>query len=138
MYQIKLTEKELEKVRNELNSEHDQRIWKRLRTLWLRSREVSSKEISKILGVTPRTISNWMKLYTESGLSGLTQLKHKGSTSILSPYTEEINQLTKEYQIPTLSVLQEQISDKFGVEIGETGLYKWCKKNSIYLSRKLD
>lgn len=140
MYKICLNKKTEKQLKELLAEETNLKVWKRLKAIHLRKKQVPSREISQTLDVSLDTVTNWVKLFLSEGLKGLVHLRYEsqGIKSSLSPYQESIRQLTKEVQIPTLSVLQSEIANRFGVEIGETGLYKWCKKNSICLSRRPD
>jgi len=138
MFKICLNEKTERELLQRIKSETDVRIWKRLKAIQLRSQNVNSLKISQTLDVSKDSITNWVKLYLSGGIDQLVSSNYYKPSSCLDPYQEGIKQLIKENRIPTLHELNKQIVKAYGVQIGETGLYKWCKKKSIYLSRRPD
>lgn len=136
MLQVNLNANQQRQLARLLHREKDMRTWRRLRALKLRSQQVKPKEIARMFGVRRETVTYWMNLFLQGGFPALTTLNYQGSVSVLEPYKQGIEKLIKTQKVPTLSVLQQQVNKEFGVEIGETGLYKWCKKKLMLPLRR--
>ncbi len=140
MYHLYLMGGEEEEFKERLRSERDVKKWRRLQAVYLRGQRKSTQMIAENLGVNRDTITLWVKLYRSGGLEGLTNLKyeHQGRSSKLGVYQREIDLLTDKERISTMSCLAKRIKELYGVEVEESWLSRWCKKNSICLSRRPD
>jgi transposase len=67
--------KRVEKRRREAK---DSRIHLRLSALLWLDKGYSAEEVADLLGVCPRTVRNWLDLFTEKGLDALCTLEYKG------------------------------------------------------------
>ena len=96
-----------------------------------------NKDIADIIGVCVDTITDWIKLYQKKGLEGLCSLSFKGKRkSVINMHIENIKKDVKENSFSTLAELQDWIKEKYSVELEQSWLYRCCKKNSIFLTRK--
>jgi transposase len=137
MYKVKLTKKQLEKISNLKKQETDKRVFRRLQCLVLSHQGKEYKEIANITGVCVDTVTDWIKLYADKGLSGICQLDFKDKRqSKINDYIDRIKGDIKDNAISTLSELQSLLKEKYGIEIEESWLFRCCKKNSICLARK--
>ena len=128
MLQVNLDKGQKRKLDKLLLKEKDARVWRRLRAIKLRCEHVKPKEIAHMFGVRRETVTYWVNLFLAGGFTKLASLEYKGSVSVLEPHREDIRYLIERESVPTLSDLRRKVKKNFGVEIGETGLYKWCKK----------
>jgi transposase len=136
MYSVHLSKQERQDLQKRLAREQNSKIWKRLQAIYSRSRGITSREIAKNLSVSLNTVTAWVKLYLTGGVETLVALNYTGPVSKLEPYRQEIENLIQTETIPTLNVLQQRVKQEFEVEIGETGLYKWCKKKLMLPLRR--
>jgi len=67
-------------------------------------------------------------MYLSGGIASLVTLNYTGPVSKLEPHKQEIKDIINIQKVPTLLELQQKVKELCGVEMGETGLYKWCKK----------
>lgn len=137
MKSLSLTSEQHQQLNQLLRRYRDYRIWRRLQTIRLRSQGCKSKDIAIHLDIRGETISLWVKLFQTQGFEPLLKLNYQGSVSVLAPYKNQLEEIIHTKRIATLSVLQQEVEQHFGVIIGETGLYKWCKKNSVYPLKRL-
>jgi transposase len=70
-----LLRKKIEKLRRK---EKDVRIHHRLSALLWLGRGRSFEEIAELLGISPRTVRNWLELYRRGGLEALRALDYQG------------------------------------------------------------
>jgi transposase len=70
-----LRRKKIEKLRRK---EKDVRIHNRLSALLWLNQGRTREDVAQLLGVTSRTIRNWIELYQRDGLEALCTLDYKG------------------------------------------------------------
>lgn len=70
-----LTRKKIEKCRRQ---QKDARRHNRLSALLWLSQGRSTDEVAQLLGLCPRTITNWLQLYQRGGLDKLLTLDYQG------------------------------------------------------------
>jgi len=137
MYQIKLTKAEILKLKKLKKSEKNKRIFRRLQCLELSHKGKEYKEIADITGVCVDTITDWIKLYLDKGIIGLCHLDFKDKRrSKIDDYADRINKDVKDNMISTLSELQAWLKSQYKIEIEQSWLFRCCKKNLIYLTKK--
>src|SRR3982750_1096272 len=75
---FRLDPKQRQQVRHRARNERDHRITRRLLALLWLDQGRTETEVAQLLGVEPRSIRNWKKLYRTGGLDALCTLQHKG------------------------------------------------------------
>jgi len=140
MHQIYLEPVQEEEFEKQLATERDAKIWRRLQAIYSRNQRIASAVIAQNLSVNVATITEWVRIYLKGGIKALTNLNydHQGPKSKLAAYEQEIDKLTDDEQIPTMTCLQQRIKELYGVEVEESWLFRWCKKKSICLSKRPD
>ena len=137
MLKITISKSDLEEIKLRKKKEKDKKIYRRLQFLHLKYKNKTNKEIADILGVCPDTITDWAKIYSTERLTGLCQpINYDNRSAKIDIYIKEIKQDIKENTISTLSELQDWIKKKYSIEIEQSWLFRCCKKNSIYLTKK--
>lgn len=137
MYKIKLTKTELKKLDKLKKQEKNKRIFRRLQCLILSHQGRENKEIADIAGVCVDTVTDWVKLYLDNGISGLCRLDFKNKRqSKIDDYADKIKGDVKNNTISTLSELQDWLKSRYAIEMEISWLSRCCKKNSICLTKK--
>ena len=137
MYKIKLSPRELAKLQQRRKKEKNKAIADRLHCLYLAHTGKGNKEITEILAIHKNSVTNWMKLYLAKGLVGLCRSENfDRRSSRIDDYLEPIKQDIHNNTISTLAQLQDWIKDKYSLEIEQSWLWRCCKKNSIYLTKR--
>ena len=138
MYKIKLSKAELVELKKLKKKEKNKRIYRRLQCIHLKHQGKDNKEIADIIGICVDTVTDWIKLYQEKGISELGRLNFKGKRkSNIDDYVDKIKSDIRENTISTLAELQAWLKEKYSIDIEQSWLFRCCKKNSIYLTRKL-
>jgi len=136
---IKLTEaekKELEKLKK---TENNNKIYRRYMYLEMSNKKMTNIEIAGILGVCNDTLTDWNRIYKEGGLKGLSVLNYEGRReSKLTPFKEKIMEEIEKSNISTLKKLQSFLKKECSVEVEQSWLSRYLKKNSIYLEKRQD
>jgi len=135
MTKIKLSKIELKKLEKKEKETKDQKTFRRLQCIHLKHQGKMNKEIVKIIGVCPNTITSWLKLFSEKGIGGLCDMNFDRRKSKIDPHIDNIKKDLQENIISTLAELQDWINDKYEVKLEQSWLSRCCKKNSISLTR---
>jgi len=112
-------------------------ISNRLQCVYLAAKGKGNKEISDILAINKNSTTNWIKSYLDNGLDELCRpIDFDRRSAKIDDYIEKIRQDIKENTISTLSELQGWVKKNYSLQIEQSWLFRCCKKNSIYLTRK--
>ena len=137
MYKIKLSPIELTKLNKRRKKEKNKMISNRLQCVYLAAKGKGNKEISDILAINKNSTTNWIKSYLDNGLDELCRpIDFDRRSAKIDDYIEKIRQDIKENTISTLSELQGWVKKNYSLQIEQSWLFRCCKKNSIYLTRK--
>ena len=137
MLKITISKSDFKEIKFRKKKEKDQKIYRRLQFLHLKSKNKTNKEIADLLGVCVDTITDWTRIYSDKGLTGLCEpINYDNRSAKIDSYTEEIKQDIKDNTISSLSELQDWIKKNYSLEIEQSWLFRCCKKNSIYLTKK--
>ena len=136
---IQLTEKEKEELKKLKNKEKSNKVFRRYLYLEMSNKGMTNLEIASILGVCNDTLTDWKDIFEEEGLKGLAQLHYEGRReSKLNKYKNKIRKKIEQDQIATLKQLQSFLWKKCNIEIEQSWLSRYCKKNLIFLIKKPD
>lgn len=137
---IQLSETEKKELETLKRTEKNNKIYRRYMYLEMSNRGMTNLEISSILGVCNDTLTDWRVLFTKGGLEGISRLNYEnqGKKSKLLPIKKDILKKIKNRNISTLKELQFYIKEEHSIEVEQSWLSRFCKKNSIYLIKKLD
>lgn len=135
-YKIQLNNSQLSELKERLPKERDSKIWRRLKCIDLKHNDYPNWEIGEILDVHHETITDWCKLFLKDGFEGLCELKYEGRRlSKLESVKEKIKEHIESEMVPTLGALQHWLKETFEIEVEQSWLGRWLKKNSIFLTK---
>ena len=138
-YQVILSKIDLDIIKTKKRKERDAKLLRRYQCLSMLHENYPKKEVAKLLGVNIDTITDWVKIYTKSGLAGLGLFNYEGRRpSSLDQIKDELVDLIKKENINTMVQLQGKIKNNYKLDVEESWLGRYCKKNSISLIRKQD
>jgi len=136
---IQLTKKEKEKLKELKMKEKSNKIFRRYLYVEMSNKNMTNLEIASILGVCNDTLTDWKEIFEEGGLNGLSQLHYEGRReSKLNKYKEKIRKKVEQDNVSTLKQLQDFLLKKCNIKIEQSWLSRYCKKNSIFLTKKHD
>jgi len=136
---LKITAENLEEIKARKKKESSNKIYRRLMFLEMKSGGLLNKEIAKYLDVRIETLSVWTNLYLEGGLKSLCNLHYEGRRiSPLEPLKEDIQKHIEEENVSTLKELKAWLEKEYELSFGIAWIQRFCKKNSIFLTKKLD
>ncbi len=136
---IKLTEAEKKKLKELKKAEKNNKIYRRLLYIEMSNKKMTNLKISLILGITNDTLTDWKIIFEEGGFKELCKLHYEGRrTSKLEKYKKDIENLEKDKGFSRLKDLQNWLKKEHNVETCISNLFYFCKKNSIFPTRKQD
>jgi transposase len=136
---ISISKEDIKIISLKRKTEKVAKFSRRYQCLWLLHENYLKKDIASILGVNIDTITDWIKIYNKSGLSGLGLLNYEGRRpSCLDKYKDTIEKVVQNENVSRIKDLQTILLKKHNIEIEHSWLYRYCKKNSIYLIKNQD
>jgi len=130
-------EERLKEIALAKKEEKVSKIYRRIIAMEQRLNGKSCKEIAKELGTCIDTLTDWTNIYEQGGLPALRKLHYEGRRiSKLEAFKTKIKEHVKEESVQTIVEIQEWLKETHSVETGHSWLFKFCKKNSICLSKK--
>lgn len=134
---MSLTKGEEKRLKELLSATDQSKILKRYQCIHFKNQGLPNKQIAALLCVNIDTITDWIKLFKQKGLHGIGELAYDGRrVSQLEDYKEEIKAYVDENIVPSIKELQSYILEKYGIKIEHSWLFRYCKKNSIYLTKR--
>ena len=94
-----MIEKQLDELFPEMTLNTNSRVRIKCLVVYLRKMGYQRKEIAKIARIDEDTVTNYTKMYDESGLPGLLEENYHQPKSQLEPYTEQLKEFFKK-QLP--------------------------------------
>lgn len=136
-YSISLTKQKEKHLRGLLKTTEQSKILKRYQCIHFKRQGLPNNQIAALLCVHIDTITDWLKLFCSEGLEGLGELSYDGRrTSQLEEYKEDIKAYVDENIVSSIKELQSYISETYNLTIEHSWLFRYCKKNSIYLTKR--
>ena len=93
---FRLTKKERKELEKHRQSAWDRRIYRRICALLWLDDDRRQEEVAELLGVTDRTVRDWIKLYRKGGLDLLCQVGNRGRDCDLD--SQQLEQLQREIE----------------------------------------
>ena len=90
MLTLNLSEAEIQKLNYERFHYPSPIVQKRMHVMYMKSKGYSHNEISDVMDVHPNSVTNFIKLYNQSGLEGLQTLNYTGRESELEKFEDTI------------------------------------------------
>jgi transposase len=133
----KETTKKLKEITHAKKEEKRAKIYRRILAIEQRLHGKTYGEIAQELSVCVDTVFDWVKIYEEGGLAALRTLHYEGRRiSKLKEYETEIRDHITTESVRTLEELQDWLQKTFSLEVEHSWLFRFCKKNSIFLSKR--
>ena len=117
MIQISFTEDEISELKKEKDNNPFPKIRRRCYVLYLKSQSYAHKEIAKIIGISPQTVTDHLKLYQKGGIESLKTLNYKGQPSKLHGYKDEIKTSLEQNPVGTYKEAKARIKVITGIEL---------------------
>ncbi|MEM7370481.1 MAG: helix-turn-helix domain-containing protein [Bacteroidota bacterium] len=129
---VSLTTEETYLLADYMQDIGNQKMSRRLLAISLRHFGYKIKDIALIIGVSEKSISNWIKLFLSGGFEALLE-KHypKHRNSKLEPYIGEIRQYRQENPEAKLTDLQAWLQETYDLEVEYSWLYRYLDRHEL-------
>jgi len=117
---IIFTEDEISVLKKEKTYNPSPKVRQRCEVLYLKSQGYKNKEIEKIIGSSPGTITNYLNLYRKGGIEALRTLNYKGQKSRLHRFDEQIKASFVKKPVGTLKEAKARIKEITDVDLSLT------------------
>ncbi len=136
---VSITKEDLKIISTKRRTEKNSKFLRRYQCLWMLHEQHLKKDIAAILGVNIDTITDWIKIYNNSGLVGLGLLNYEGRRpSALDKVMGVIENIIRTENISKIKDLQTILLKEHKIEVEHSWLYRYCKKNFICLIKNQD
>ena len=137
MCKLELSTENIDKLQELLKLEKNNKIYRRLQCIHFKSMGFKHQLIASSIGVNIDTVTDWMKLYNSKGFNGLCHMEYEGRRiSKLDAVSDEMKEYINNNMVDKISKLQDYLLNTHDILIEQSWLYRYCKKNSIHLTRK--
>jgi transposase len=136
---ISIPKADLAIITKKRKTEPKSKFQRRYQCLWMLNENYLKKDIAILLGVNIDTITDWIKIYNQSGLEGLGLLHYDGRRpSQLDSVKSSIEKIISTQNVSRIKDLQALLINEHKIKVEHSWLYRYCKKNSICLIKNPD
>lgn len=136
-YTFNLNNRESTELKKLLRETESSKILKRYQCIHFKEQGLKNKDIALLLCVNIDTVTDWIRIFLEKGLRGLGGLQYAGRRPPqLDLYKEEIKAHVSSNIVPSIKELQGYILNTYKLPVEHSWLFRYCKKNSIALTKR--
>ena len=128
MIQIHCTQKDIEIFKTERHNHPHPRVQQRMEVLWLKSNRLPHNQITKLAGISPNTLINYLRMFNEGGVENLRKINFYRPTSKLDLFTDTIEAYFKEHPPATIKEAMSKIEELTGIKRSETQVRNFITK----------
>ena len=138
-YKIVLNAADLKELRDRKKNQTEGKILRRLMAMDMKRKGMKNKDIADYCSVCVDTITDWFFLFEQGGFESLCSLRYEGRrVSKLEQHKEAIQQKEQDGEINSLKELRSWLREEHNTHTCLSNLFYFCKKNSIFLTKKPD
>jgi transposase len=131
-YRVKLNSEAAYQLADAMQQTADKKRSRRLLAISLRHYGYPVHEIAKLLNVSEKTVTSWIRKYLGSGLDGLLELQYpRKKNSRLAPYETAIREFRAQFPDATREALHTWLADSQGVEIDYSWLCRYLDRHGL-------
>jgi transposase len=130
------TDEQIETLRHERLRHPTLAVRQKLDVLWLKSQGIAQQEISRMTGMSRRTVQRYLDTFLVDGLQGLTTTRCARPQSRLLDYCGILEDHFLEHPPATVAQAQADIERLTGLKRGPTQVRAFLKKRSICVGAK--
>ncbi len=140
MIRIKLTDKDARRLEHAFLQATDRKLRDRLQIVRLAHRGRPHQEIAADLGITPRTVQNWLNAYLEGGIAALVPRKAKGQPPAIPAHlARDIRRWVIDGPAGqgldranwTHAELADHLRKTHGITASRSAMQRFCRKHGI-------
>lgn len=131
-YKVSLSTEESYVLADKMKEINNKKLSRRLLAISLRHFGYKIRNISLIIGVSEKTVTNWIKLFLEGGFDQLLGLNYpKNRNSKLAPYQKVIKTYRKENPTAKLEDLHHWLEETHGVKVEYSWLFRYIELHNL-------
>jgi transposase len=133
MIQIEFSQTEIEQLEKERWQQPEPRVQRRLHALYYKAMGYPHQEITRLVGVSAKTLRTFLRLYQAGGIEALQRLNYPQPVSALAAHQASIVAEFRERPAKSIKEATRRIKEKTGVERSRFQVSRFLKQ--IGLSR---
>ena len=127
MIKIEFTEEEMKVLNYERYHHPHPRVQRRIEALWLKSQNMSHKQIRRITGISSNTLTDYLRKYQECGIEGLKEINFYQPQSELRKHTTTIEAYFREHPPASVKEAMAKIEELTGIKRSENRVRVFLK-----------
>jgi len=127
MIKIEFTEEELKALDYERYHHPHPRVQRRMEALWLKSQNISHKQICQFTGISSNTLTDYLRKYLEYGIEGLKEANFYQPQSELMQHTTTIEAYFREHPPASVKEAMAKIEELTGIKRSENRVREFLK-----------
>lgn len=131
-YKVNLSTEESYILADKMKEVKNKKLSRRLLAISLRHFGYKIRDISLIVGVSEKTITNWIKMFLEGGFDQLLGLHYpKSRNSKLEPYQDSIKKYKEKYPDAKLEDIQRWLKTEHEIEVDYSWLFRYIELHKL-------
>lgn len=128
MIEIEFSQGEIEALHHERRYHAQARVRQRMETLYLKALGYNHQEIGRIVGISQKTLRDYLRLYQEGGIDALKEFNFYQPQSALEPYRELLEAEFRARPVPSMSEAAERIEQLTGIRRSPDQVRRYLSK----------
>jgi transposase len=128
MIKIEFTKEDIEQLRHEKKNHPHPRVRLKMEALLLKSSGLEHGKICGILGISPNTLTGYLRRYKEAGIERLKEIRFYQPQSDLAEYSEQIAARFEERPPASLKEAASEIEKICGIRRSQSQVRKFLLK----------
>jgi transposase len=120
MIKIEFSDQDLKTIEHERFHHPVPRVQHRMEVLWLKSQNLSHKQIAKLAGVSDNALTKYLRLYQQGGLDQIRKVNFYRPKSQLEKHSESIEPFFREHPVASLNEAVAKIEALTGIRRSKT------------------
>lgn len=136
-YSLRLSREAKSELDSRMTETEDNRIYKRLMAIKLKTKRMKHYEIAEVLHIHPATVTDWFKQYIDGGLDKLCRIEKTGKACSLTPFTKEITSFLEANYIDSVKQIKVFLHREHNLLLTEETIRSFIKNKLDYRFKKL-
>ena len=124
-----------EEIRSFLKTVKKTHFYKRIQFIQYKKEGLTHEKIAILLHVCLKTLTNWMNLFSEKGLEGLTDVSYNRRISKLCAVETALREKVNAGEVPTVASCQGWLEKEQKISTSLSTIGWFLKKNEIVLQK---
>ena len=125
-----LSLKEIESVLKEQKKTH---FYKRILFLKYKKQQKTHEEITSLLHVCLKTLTNWMQSFSRGGITELLNVSYDRREPKLKKVEKEIREKIQKGEVKSIALCRKYLKDELSISASISNIHWFFKKNEIVL-----